>query len=225
MEGGIMIGSIIRLSPWLAAAAAVVVALPAARAQTQQQIDVCVNRDGRSKADERIATCTLAINSGRWTGKDLAWAFMARGNGYRQRGNYDAAIADHSQAIKLNPSDPDGYYNRGIAYGSKKIYDRALADYGTAISLAVNANVAYSGGEQLSHDRIVADYYKARAGVYYDTAEYERAVSYYNEAIRLNPRSADSLYWRGKSKEKIGDTQSANADIAAARAIDPNVGN
>jgi hypothetical protein len=49
-------------------------------------------------------------------------------------------------------------------------------------------------------------------------------ISDYTEVIRLDPKLALALYYRGQAKQKKGDTAGGDADIASARALDPNVG-
>ena len=44
-------------------------------------------------------------------------------------GNYDKAIADFTDAIRLDPYDAVAYSNRGITYARKKDYARARADW------------------------------------------------------------------------------------------------
>ena len=45
------------------------------------------------------------------------------------------AIADYTEAIKLDPNDPDIFNNRGQAYDNKGEYDLAIADYTQSIRL------------------------------------------------------------------------------------------
>jgi tetratricopeptide (TPR) repeat protein len=45
------------------------------------------------------------------------------------------------------------------------------------------------------------------------------AVADYDEALRRNPKQADSLYGRGLAKLMKGDAAGGEADIAAAKAI------
>jgi tetratricopeptide (TPR) repeat protein len=101
--------------------------------------DTCVHGSG----DAAIAACTQAINSGRWRGSDLAWAYTNRGNRYREKGDNDRAIADLNQAIALDPKVAKAYNNRGLAYAAKGDNDRAIADLNQAIALDPKYAIAY----------------------------------------------------------------------------------
>ena len=43
-------------------------------------------------------------------------------------------------------------------------------------------------------------------------------------AVQTDPKQADAWYWRGRSKEKLGDQTGGAADIAQARTLDPSIG-
>ena len=45
------------------------------------------------------------------------------------KGDFDRAIADFGQAIRLDPKDAQAYYNRGIAWEKKRSLQEALADF------------------------------------------------------------------------------------------------
>jgi tetratricopeptide (TPR) repeat protein len=49
------------------------------------------------------------------------------------------------------------------------------------------------------------------------------AIADYNAALRINPKHASALFGRGKAKLKNGDTAGGNADLAAAKAINPEI--
>ena len=49
------------------------------------------------------------------------------------QGEYDPAIADFTEAIRLDPSKLDAFIFRGVAYRDRKQYDRAIADLTEAI--------------------------------------------------------------------------------------------
>jgi tetratricopeptide (TPR) repeat protein len=64
---------------------------------------------------------------------------MHRGYAYDHKGDYDRAIADYTQVIKLDPNDAVAYYNRGRTYSYEKgDYDRARADWTKALQLNPN---------------------------------------------------------------------------------------
>ncbi len=143
------------------ASASLLVALPdwPAAAQTQQQIDQCMNTDSSSSPELQIAACTAVIQSGR-SGKDLALAYNNRAIDYRRNGDYDRAIADYSEAIKLEPKNTAAYYNRGVAYQAKNDYVHAIADYTQAIALdPKNINAYNNRGSAYRHQ---GDYGRCR---------------------------------------------------------------
>ena len=71
-------------------------------------------------------------------------AYVVRGNAYTEMGDYDRAIANQNEAIRLDPRLVAAYYNRGMAHRSKGDYARAIADYSEAIRLAPAFAGAYS---------------------------------------------------------------------------------
>src|ERR1044071_8907312 len=78
----------------------------------------CIGRPG-IPWDEQIAVCTSAIKSGRFTGKELATAFISRAAAHRAKGDLERAIQDYDQAIRLNPNEATAFYYRGMAHGMR----------------------------------------------------------------------------------------------------------
>ena len=56
-----------------------------------------------------------------------------------------------------------------------------------------------------------------------DPAEADRALADFDAALKLNPRCASSLYGRGVAKRAKGDRRGADADIAEAMRLQPDV--
>jgi tetratricopeptide (TPR) repeat protein len=99
--------------------------------------------------DQSIAACARMIGNDAETVANRAVAYKNRGNAYYNKKDYDGAIADYNQAIKLDPNQALTYHvlafaNRARIYFDKKDYDRAIADYNEAIKLDPKLATAYN---------------------------------------------------------------------------------
>jgi tetratricopeptide (TPR) repeat protein len=56
-------------------------------------------------ADSRIAACTALIEAGKKTPANLAVTYNDRGAAYDRKHQYDRALQDFDQAIRLDPKD------------------------------------------------------------------------------------------------------------------------
>lgn len=77
-------------------------------------------------------------------------------------------------------------------------------------------------GTELKENVAIAYYNRALA--YENKDDYARAVADYDEALRLNPNDADALLYRGIDKQRLGDKVGGEADVAAAKRMNPNIG-
>jgi tetratricopeptide (TPR) repeat protein len=135
-----------------------------ARAAAEDDRKLCMEKFG----PEALAACDRAIESKEFSGPDLARLHTKRGGERRRVHDLDGAIADHTEAIRLNPEDPFPYNNRASAWRSKGDLDRAIADYGEALRVDpgytaayVNRGLVYERKNDL--DRARADYEQALA--------------------------------------------------------------
>ncbi len=92
-----------------------------------------------ASGDAAIEACTRAIDSKKYNGvkqkRVLSLLYTNRGVEYEIKKDYDKAIADHDQAIKIDPKNPAPYNNRGNTYVAKQDYAHAVADFDMAIKL------------------------------------------------------------------------------------------
>jgi tetratricopeptide (TPR) repeat protein len=72
-----------------------------------------------------------------------AVAYYNRGMAYYFENQYERAVMDYNQAIKLKPNFAEAYSSRGIIYAKKSAFDLAMADYTRAIKLKPDLAEAY----------------------------------------------------------------------------------
>jgi Flp pilus assembly protein TadD len=94
--------------------------------------------------DRRIAACTQIIGTRGTAGVSLPAAYNYRGFAHFRKGDYDRAVADNSEAIRLDPKFAHAYNSRGLAHIEKRNYDGAVADLSQAIHLDPKLVTAYS---------------------------------------------------------------------------------
>src|ERR1700739_1500897 len=82
-----------------------------------------------------IAGCTTPTQSGRQSPSNRAVVFYDSGDVYQIKGDYDRAIEEYDQAIRLRPDYANAFAHRGSAYSYKGDYDRAIEDQDEAIRL------------------------------------------------------------------------------------------
>src|SRR5262249_47557919 len=82
-----------------------------------------------------IVICTDLLTLPNLTAQDRVIAYAFRGLAYIKTGDYDRAIRDYDEAIRLDPKFVRAYEERGAAYSWKGDYDRAIRDYDEAIRL------------------------------------------------------------------------------------------
>ncbi|MEA2905436.1 MAG: hypothetical protein QOI12_2823 [Alphaproteobacteria bacterium] len=205
--------------------AAMLLAWPVVAA-AENGFDDCAARD----LDKRLAACTRIIDAGGDGKAARAAAYYNRGNAYREKGEYDLAIADYGQAIALDPRSTAVYHNRGVAFHEKGDNPRAVADFGRAIKLDPRHVRAYSNrgiayGEMGRYRRAMADYgaairidpthaiaYYNRGMEYADRGDYDRAVADFSAVIRLAPEDSGGYQNRARAYRDKGDFERAIAD-------------
>lgn len=192
----------------LACAALALALLPAAPALAQysRSVDWCVGK-GKPTADQTITGCTAMLQSRTESRQNRAIAYYNRGSSYGLKGEYDRAIADFDDAIRLDPKYARAYSNRAFYLDAKGEYDRAIADFNTAIRIEPSA---------IRHVN--------RGATHYNMKNYDPAIADYTAALRYEPNHAGAYYNRGLAKQAKGDKAGGDADIARGRAIDPKIG-
>jgi tetratricopeptide (TPR) repeat protein len=175
-------------------------------AQTPQDWANCLTGDLRTP-DVPIEGCTVIIKTSDHVLRNIATAYNNRGVAYRVKANYTQAIDDFNEAIRLVPGSANAFNNRGVAYRNMGDLDRAVADYDQAI--------------RIRPDHVAAFYNRGLALT--DKQEYAKAISDFTTVLRVDPKNPVVLYRRGTVYLKSGDIEAGNVDLAAAKAIKPDI--
>lgn len=155
---------------------------------------------------------------------------MFRGKAYSKKRNFDGAIADFTEAIRLNPKNDSPFYFRGGAYLENGDYDRAIADYTEVIQLNptdvfasyYGRGLAYMGkidyGRAVSDFIIVVEFEHAPAEMV-KTAAFFVAVRYENgEGVALDYSQA--MHWYRIAADRGDETAMAELGLLYAKAGD-----
>jgi tetratricopeptide (TPR) repeat protein len=166
-------------------------------------METCKKSDG----DDALAACTRLISSKTLRGGELAQAYVSRGLIYiRFKADWDRAIADYDEALKLNPKFAGAYAGRAAANLRKGNIDRALPDLNEGLRLDPKSPGIHN----------VFGYYYNKKG------DHERALTEVNEALRLYPQYLYAFSNRGEIYEKKGEYTKALADFRMALSLDPD---
>lgn len=78
---------------------------------------------------KELLSCDMAMNHGAMSLRDRAATLTNRGIIYMALENYESAINDYSNALKLKPEFGEIHVNIGNVYFLGKVFDKAIEEY------------------------------------------------------------------------------------------------
>ena len=172
-----------------------------------------------------------------------------RGNAFFETEDYESAVDEYSEAIRLDPGFANAYNGRGAALGIQGQHKRAIEDFNEAIRLDPGFTKAYRNrgtayAMQGQHERAIEDYNEAighaslasldpgvaqayynRGTAYGNLHQYDRAIEDYDEAIRLNPEYSNAYNNRGFAYTNLSQHERAIKDCDEAIRLNPELSN
>ena len=134
-------------------------------------------RCGDPDPEVSISACSAVIQSGRARGRELAAAHTERGVAYVALLDYDRALSDFGEAIRIDATFSKAFANRGAVHGAKQDFDNAIKDFTRAIELGPRSAHAFAD----------------RAGMHRLTGQHDAAIRDYTEAIRIDPTFGEAI--------------------------------
>jgi tetratricopeptide (TPR) repeat protein len=205
----------------------------------------CMNEGLRLPRSEAIAACTALLASTNLVPEALAIVRTNRGNHLTDDGQYDLAIADYEEALRLNPEYGMAYRGRAAVHEGRGDFARAAADSREAARREPgDATVLNSlcwhlalAGEALDEARNACDASLAlrpddpatldsRGLVGLKQGRFAEAHADFDAAVRHGEGDgglASFVYGRGIAALRLGRTAEGQADLARAAALDASI--
>jgi len=201
--------SLLALAPgWLQVV--VIAVLACASGAAAEELENCYMGQGAHEAGNyelAIAYYTECIETGDLSAFNLTTVYFNRANAHSDLNDFDQAIQDYDEAIRLDPLGADLYLNRGLAYANKANYRQAVLDFDEAIHFYPNFALAYQ-------NRCIARTLLGRLN---------EALEDCNESLRLQPDNPRVLDSRAMTHWLLGRHDEARQDLDDARALDPSI--
>jgi tetratricopeptide (TPR) repeat protein len=140
----------------------------------------------------------------------------------------DGALADINEAIRRAPRVATYYNHRGNVWNAAGQGDKAIAEYTAAIRLDAKDAIAYVNRGMARAEKVEVN--DLMSGIFDDEEpltpariqdEYRKAVSDFNEAIRVNPQYTNAYAERAAAYRNLGELDRAIVDYSEAMRRDP----
>lgn len=147
-----------------------------ALAQSREPPELKTCLDENLDNEPRIAACGKVVANKTASIDFRVEALITRGLLWDDEEEYDKAIADYTEALKLAPNDHATLVLRGNSHDANGSPQLAIADYTAAIKLAPDDAAAYYN----------------RATVYEELGERDKAIADYTKALEIEPDYTDA---------------------------------
>jgi len=120
---------------------------------------------------------------------------------------YQPAITEFKEALKLRPHDPDLYYYLGVCNYSLEQYEEAIIDLKKISEIKPNDEVYYYLGAS-----------------YYSLGQYPDTIAYMKKVLEINPDDAEAYSIMGTSQYLSGEPEQAQEALRKAIGLFKNKG-
>ena len=154
--------------------------------------------------------------------------------------DYQGAISDFNNAIRINPKYAHSYTLRGIVRFNLGDYPGSIADYTKVLQLQPNNALIYNNrgivrSLNREHKQAIADFNQAlkvnpnyaevyinRGQAYINLKDYQAALKDFDQAIQMQPDLVQAYTSRGLARSRLGNQTLALQDYSQALRLKPN---
>jgi tetratricopeptide (TPR) repeat protein len=154
-----------------------------------------------------LATSNLKLATAHQLRPGSAEEHEARGIQFGTKLEYEPALAELNESIRLNANRASVYTNRAAVLLALGDYASALADCDRALALDAKQVLAQVN----------------RGCVYHQKGEYPQALEAFDKALVMQPRNARTLFRRGLTLERLGRFEESRRDLEQACKLDPSL--
>ena len=172
---------------------------------------------------------------------NFAEAYITRAVYFIEKEKYEKAYDDLEKARELAPNSPLVYFNLAKVYWAQDELEDALEAAEKALELDLThlesyllLGQLYEANDQIDKAKDVLETYVAYeeegnadalailGGAYYENEEYEEAIEYLDQAIKLDRYSGIAYYYRGLSYFALKDAKGAVYNLDKANRYIPD---
>lgn len=172
--------------------------------------------------------------------KNTSLPYNNRANYYRDKKQFDLALADYNRAIELKAGHST-YNSRAKLFFNKNEDAKAILDYDKAISLFPRAEYYVNRGAAKAKlgrmDEALSDFNKGleldkswkvgylnRSIIYNQAGRFDLALADIDSYLKLDPKNADLWYEGGRCLRALNNPNKAIEYYSTAIRLKPNVG-
>ena len=132
---------------------------------------------------------------------DLAAVYQGRGYAFAKNQQFQEAIQDYTEALKIKSNDPRIYEQRAAVEMKMRDYDKALADYSEIIKLKPNE----------------VRYYNYRAYIYETKEDIQNSMVDVEKVLKLDPNNQEA----NARKQRLEQKQAESAPLTPPPGVSP----
>jgi type IV pilus assembly protein PilF len=189
-----------------------------------------------------LLLCSSCVGSSSQTAKNRARALEDLGISYLREGNPNLAVKSLMEAAEADPDDPEIAYSLALSYRELGVFDRSIAAFKRALALkpdfpqAVN-NMGVTYLLMGRWDEAISCFNKAAGTIsyatphyaylnlglaYYQKEDYQKAISYYKEALRIDSSFVMAYENLGLAYEALGEWDKARDAYQSSISHEPD---